>query len=118
MTRLITQRLDLEAYGPSCPPLAAALLVGINQLKWTLLGIDGLGNFIAYMAMRQEAKTSPELGDTGQGFTNTAGIRIINKFKMTNSIENALMPKALKTRLKRFLASQAFYSADKFIAYD
>ncbi|KAG8272791.1 hypothetical protein J6590_033448 [Homalodisca vitripennis] len=35
-----------------------------------------------------------------------------------NSIKDAPTPKALKTRLKRFLVSQAFYNADEFSAFD
>ncbi|KAG8307308.1 hypothetical protein J6590_024956 [Homalodisca vitripennis] len=45
-----------------------------------------------------------------------AGVRFLNK--LPNSIKNAPTPKALKARLKRFLASQAFYSADEFMAFD
>ncbi|KAG8303131.1 hypothetical protein J6590_018595 [Homalodisca vitripennis] len=35
-----------------------------------------------------------------------------------NSIKDASTPKALKTRLKRFLVSQAFYNAGEFLALD
>ncbi|KAG8260197.1 hypothetical protein J6590_102170 [Homalodisca vitripennis] len=45
-----------------------------------------------------------------------AGIRFLNK--LPNSIINAPTLKAFKARLKRFLASQAFYSADEFMAFD
>ncbi|KAG8317072.1 hypothetical protein J6590_034444 [Homalodisca vitripennis] len=45
-----------------------------------------------------------------------AGVRFLNKFP--NAIKNAPTPKALKARLKRFLASQAFYIADEFMEFD
>jgi len=45
-----------------------------------------------------------------------AGVRFINKLPV--SIKDAPTPKALKSRLKRFLVSQAFYSAGEFMAFD
>ncbi|KAG8326807.1 hypothetical protein J6590_032637 [Homalodisca vitripennis] len=45
-----------------------------------------------------------------------AGVRFINK--LSDQIRNAPTPKVLKTRLRRFLVSQAFYSADEFLAFD
>ncbi|KAG8303126.1 hypothetical protein J6590_018590 [Homalodisca vitripennis] len=38
--------------------------------------------------------------------------------KLPNSIKDAPTPKALRTRLKRFLVSQAFYNAGEFLAFD
>ncbi|KAG8268263.1 hypothetical protein J6590_032120 [Homalodisca vitripennis] len=46
----------------------------------------------------------------------SAGVHFVNK--LPNSIKNARTPKVLKTRLKRFLVSQAFYNVDEFLAYD
>ena len=40
-----------------------------------------------------------------------AGVRYINR--LPDSIKNEQTPKALKTRLKRFLASKAFYNVDE-----
>ncbi|KAG8265293.1 hypothetical protein J6590_097943 [Homalodisca vitripennis] len=45
-----------------------------------------------------------------------AGIRFINK--LPDQLRNAPTLKVLKTRLRRFLVSQAFYSADEFMAFD
>ncbi|KAG8266686.1 hypothetical protein J6590_066254 [Homalodisca vitripennis] len=36
----------------------------------------------------------------------------------TQTSGSSLKPKALKTRLKRFLVSQAFYNAGEFLAFD
>ncbi|KAG8283006.1 hypothetical protein J6590_025489 [Homalodisca vitripennis] len=38
--------------------------------------------------------------------------------QLSESIKSISSPKALKARLTRFLPSQAFYSADEFMAYD
>ncbi|KAG8297365.1 hypothetical protein J6590_037597 [Homalodisca vitripennis] len=38
--------------------------------------------------------------------------------RLPNSIKDTPTPKALKTRLKRFLVSQAFYNAGEFLAFD
>ncbi|KAG8295809.1 hypothetical protein J6590_072046 [Homalodisca vitripennis] len=40
------------------------------------------------------------------------------RHRLPNSIKHAPTPKALKTRLKRFLVSQAFYNAGEFLAFD
>ncbi|KAG8241093.1 hypothetical protein J6590_094491 [Homalodisca vitripennis] len=45
-----------------------------------------------------------------------AGVQFLNR--LPNSIKHAPTPKALKTRLKRFLVSQAFYNAGEFLAFD
>ncbi|KAG8306294.1 hypothetical protein J6590_050666 [Homalodisca vitripennis] len=45
-----------------------------------------------------------------------AGVHFLNR--LPNSIKHAPTPKALKTRLKRFLVSQAFYNAGEFFAFD
>ncbi|KAG8292762.1 hypothetical protein J6590_031741, partial [Homalodisca vitripennis] len=45
-----------------------------------------------------------------------AGVQFVNK--LPNSIKNATMPKAFKTRLKTALISKAFYSTDEFMAND
>ncbi|KAG8269484.1 hypothetical protein J6590_106483 [Homalodisca vitripennis] len=55
-----------------------------------------------------------ELGDTERWFMNACTRRSTDP----NSIKDAPTPKALKTRLKRFLVSQAFYNADEFSAFD
>ncbi len=44
-----------------------------------------------------------------------AGARFVNK--LPNSIKNAVMPKAFKSRLKTALISEAFYSTDEFMAH-
>ncbi|KAG8301339.1 hypothetical protein J6590_056032 [Homalodisca vitripennis] len=44
-----------------------------------------------------------------------AGVRFINS--LPDFMKNVQTPKALKTRLKRFLASKAFYSVDEFLNY-
>ncbi|KAG8241587.1 hypothetical protein J6590_094617 [Homalodisca vitripennis] len=44
-----------------------------------------------------------------------AGVRFINS--LPDSMKNVQTPKALKTRLKRFLVSKAFYSFDEFFNY-
>ncbi|KAG8319861.1 hypothetical protein J6590_082671 [Homalodisca vitripennis] len=44
-----------------------------------------------------------------------AGVRFINS--LPDSMKNVQSPKALKTRLKRFLASKAFYSVDELLNY-
>ncbi|KAG8299887.1 hypothetical protein J6590_090249 [Homalodisca vitripennis] len=38
--------------------------------------------------------------------------------KPPNSIKDSPTPKALKTRLKRFLVSRAFYNAGEFLTFD
>ncbi|KAG8251808.1 hypothetical protein J6590_071847 [Homalodisca vitripennis] len=38
--------------------------------------------------------------------------------RLSNSIKDAPTPKALKTRLKRFLVTQAFYNTGEFLAFD
>ncbi|KAG8332468.1 hypothetical protein J6590_022681 [Homalodisca vitripennis] len=45
-----------------------------------------------------------------------AGVHFLNR--PPNSIKDAPTPKALKTRLKRLLVSQAFYNAGEFLAFD
>ncbi|KAG8308630.1 hypothetical protein J6590_105165 [Homalodisca vitripennis] len=45
-----------------------------------------------------------------------AGVHFLNR--LPNSIKDAPTPKALKTRLKRLLVSQAFYNAGEFLAFD
>uniref|UniRef100_A0A1B6KSA2 Uncharacterized protein n=1 Tax=Graphocephala atropunctata TaxID=36148 RepID=A0A1B6KSA2_9HEMI len=44
-----------------------------------------------------------------------AGVHFVNK--LPDSIKYAPTPKALKTRLKRFLVSQTFYNVNEFLAY-
>ncbi|KAG8260672.1 hypothetical protein J6590_091620 [Homalodisca vitripennis] len=44
-----------------------------------------------------------------------AGVRFISS--LPDFMENLQTPKALKTRLKRFLASKAFYGVDEFFNY-
>ncbi|KAG8315464.1 hypothetical protein J6590_070187 [Homalodisca vitripennis] len=44
-----------------------------------------------------------------------AGVQFLNR--LPNSIKHAPTP-ALKTRLKRFLVSQAFYNAGEFLSFD
>ncbi|KAG8334583.1 hypothetical protein J6590_086965 [Homalodisca vitripennis] len=43
-----------------------------------------------------------------------AGVHFINK--LPHRIKNAPTPKAFKIRLKRFLATQAFYNVDEYLA--
>lgn len=45
-----------------------------------------------------------------------AGVHFLNR--LPNSIKNAPTPKVFKTRLKRFLASEAFYNAGEFFAFN
>ncbi|KAG8287031.1 hypothetical protein J6590_047008 [Homalodisca vitripennis] len=45
-----------------------------------------------------------------------AGVQFLNR--LPNSIKDAPTPKAFKTRLKRFLVSQAFYNAGEFLAFN
>ncbi|KAG8256082.1 hypothetical protein J6590_077103 [Homalodisca vitripennis] len=45
-----------------------------------------------------------------------AGVHFLNR--LPDSIKDAPTPKALKTRLKRLLVSQAFYNASEFLAFD
>ncbi len=45
-----------------------------------------------------------------------AGVHFVNI--LPNSIKNAIMPKAFKTRLKTILITEAFYSIDEFMAYE
>ncbi|KAG8279560.1 hypothetical protein J6590_102193 [Homalodisca vitripennis] len=47
---------------------------------------------------------------------DNAGVHFLNR--LPNSIKDAATPKALKTRLKRLLVSQAFYNAGEFLAFD
>ena len=45
-----------------------------------------------------------------------AGVRFVNK--LPNSIKSAPMPQAFKTRLKRILMENAFYSIGEFMAHN
>ncbi|KAG8315756.1 hypothetical protein J6590_065526 [Homalodisca vitripennis] len=45
-----------------------------------------------------------------------AGVHFINR--LPNSMKNAQRPRASKTRLKRFLVSNAFYSVDGLLAFN
>ncbi|KAG8246741.1 hypothetical protein J6590_077945 [Homalodisca vitripennis] len=47
---------------------------------------------------------------------SSAGVQFLNR--LPNSIKHAPTPKALKTRLKRFLVSHSFYNAGEFLEFD
>ncbi|KAG8332885.1 hypothetical protein J6590_012654 [Homalodisca vitripennis] len=69
-----------------------------------------------YRSTRYVASTHKPYNESNLNLPSQAGIRFINK--LPDQLRNAPTPKVLKTRLRRFLVSQAFYSADEFMAFD
>ncbi|KAG8242746.1 hypothetical protein J6590_059991 [Homalodisca vitripennis] len=58
------------------------------------------------------------LGGTKRWFMNACPRSVHFLNRLPNSIKDSPKPKALKTRLKRFLVSQAFYNAGELFAFD
>ncbi|KAG8243946.1 hypothetical protein J6590_033977 [Homalodisca vitripennis] len=80
------------------------------------------GSFIVDRDVHEYGKRGRDNYRTGRHRTvvyehlpSQVGVRFINS--LPDSMKNVQTPKALKTRLKRFLASKAFYSVDEFFNY-
>ncbi len=65
---------------------------------------------------REDYRTGRHRTAVYEHLPSQAGVRFVNK--LPNSIKNAPMPKAFKTRLKAALIQNAFYSIDEFMAYN
>jgi len=65
---------------------------------------------------RETYRTGQHRTGVYEHLPSQAGVHFINK--LPNSIKNSPSPKALKTRLKRFLASQAFYNVAEFLSFN
>jgi len=65
---------------------------------------------------RDNPRTGQHRTTAYEHLPSQAGIQLINK--LPNSFKIQTTPKASKTRLKRFLVSNAFYSVGEFLAHD